>query len=187
LQHLNDELHQLENRFSLILSEGARWVKQTVWLITVLVLVIFIGIGLWVSRQIIKGITQAEQQLITSESRFRRLKESNTIGIISWRMDGMIEEANDLFLTMIGYDRSDISTGAINWRDITPVEFQHRDQQVINELLTHGRCEPFEKALIHKQGHWVPIYIGAAMLGGNQEQGIAYVMDLSERKKRSNS
>ncbi len=183
LQHLNDELHQLENRFSLILSEGARWVKQTVWLVTVLVLVIFIGIGLWVSRQIIKGITKAEQQLIISESRFRRLKESNTIGIISWRTDGVIEEANDLFLTMIGYDRSDISTGVINWRDITPVEFQHRDQQVINELLTHGRCEPFEKVLIHKQGHWVPIYIGAAMLGGNQEQGIAYVMDLSERKK----
>ena len=183
LQQLNDELHQLENRFSLTLSEGARWVKQTVWLITVLALVIFTGIGLWVSRQIIKGITKAEQQLIISESRFRRLKESNTIGIISWRLDGIIEEANDLFLTMIGYDRSDFLTGVINWRDITPVEFQRRDQQAINELLTQGRCEPFEKALIHKQGHWVPIYIGGAMLGGNQEQGVAYVMDLSERKK----
>ncbi|MDP1774810.1 MAG: sensor domain-containing diguanylate cyclase [Methylobacter sp.] len=183
LQHINDELHQLENRFSLTLGEGARWVKQTTWRVTVLALVIFIGIGLWVSRQIIKGITKAEQQLIISESRFRRLKESNTIGIISWRIDGLIEEANDLFLIMTGYDRSDISTGVINWRDITPTEFQHRDQQAVNELLTQGRCEPFEKALIHKQGHWVPIYIGAAMLGGNQEQGIAYVMDLSERKK----
>lgn len=183
LQHLNDELYQLENRFSLILSEGARWVKQTTWHVTLLVLVIFIGIGLWVSRQIIKGITKAEQQLIISESRFRSLKESNTIGIISWRMDGMIEEANELFLSMLGYDRSDILTDVINWRDITPVEFHHRDQQAINELLTHGRCEPFEKALIHKHGYWVPVYIGAAMLVGNQEQGIAYVMDLSERKK----
>ncbi|MDP1663932.1 MAG: sensor domain-containing diguanylate cyclase [Methylobacter sp.] len=169
--------------FSLVLSEGARWVKQTTWRVTVLVLISFTGIGLWVSRQIIKGITKSEQELIISESRFRRLKESNTIGIISWRMDGMIEEANDLFLTMIGYNRSDFSTGVVNWRDITPIEFQQRDQQAINELLTQGRCEPFEKALIHKQGHWVPIYIGAAMLVGNQEQGIAYVMDLSERKK----
>lgn len=31
LQRLNNELLQLENRFSLVLSEGARWVKQTVW------------------------------------------------------------------------------------------------------------------------------------------------------------
>ena len=183
LRHLNDELHQLENRFSLILSEGARWVKQTTWRLTMLVLVIFIGIGLLVSRQIIRGIAKAEQELMISESRFRSLKESNTIGIISWRMNGMIEEANDLFLIMLGYDRSDISTGVINWRDITPFEFQHRDQQAIDELLTQGRCEPFEKALIHKQGHWVPILVGAATLVGNQEQGIAYVMDLSERKK----
>ncbi|HEY8159267.1 MAG TPA: sensor domain-containing diguanylate cyclase [Methylobacter sp.] len=183
LQQINDQLHELENRFSLILSAGARWVKQATWLVTVLVLIVFIGIGLLVSRQIIKGITKAEQQLLISESRFRRLKESNTIGIISWRTDGMIEEANDLFLTMTGYDRSDVLTSALNWRDITPVEFQQRDQQAIRELLIHGRCEPFEKVLIHKQGHWVPIYIGAAMLAGNQEQGIAYVMDLSERKK----
>ncbi|TAN68913.1 MAG: diguanylate cyclase [Methylobacter sp.] len=183
LQQLNNELYQLENRFSLVLSAGARWVKQTAWRVTVLALVIFTGIGLWVSRQIIKGITKAEHELIISESRFRRLKESNTIGIISWRMDGVIEEANELFLTMIGYDRSDFLAGAINWREITPVELRHRDQQAINELLAQGRCEPFEKALIHKQGHWVPIYIGAAMLNGNQEQGIAYVMDLSERKK----
>ncbi|HEY8219176.1 MAG TPA: sensor domain-containing diguanylate cyclase [Methylobacter sp.] len=183
LQRLNDQFHELENRFSLILSAGARWVKQVTWLVTVLVLVVFISIGLLVSRQIIKGITKAEQQLLISESRFRRLKESNTIGIISWRTDGMIEEANDLFLTMIGYDRSDFLASTLNWYDITPVEFQQRDQQTLRELLIHGRCEPFEKALIHKQGHWVPIYIGAAMLLGNQEQGIAYVMDLSERKK----
>jgi diguanylate cyclase (GGDEF)-like protein/PAS domain S-box-containing protein len=183
LQQLNGQLHELENRFSLILSAGARWVKQATWLATVLVLIIFIGIALLVSRQIIKGITKAEQRLLISESRFRRLKESNTIGIISWRTDGVIEEANDLFLTMTGYDRSDVLTGALNWRDITPVEFQQRDQQAIRELLIHGRCEPFEKVLIHKQGHWVPIYIGSAMLAGNQEQGIAYVMDLSERKK----
>ncbi len=183
LQHLNGELYQLEIRFSLILGEGARWVKRTTWRITVLALVLFIGIGLWVSRQIIKSITKAEQELIISESRFRRLKESNTIGIISWRIDGTIEEANDLFLTMLGYNRPDFLAGVVNWRDITPVEFQPRDQQAIDELLAHGRCEPYEKALIHKQGHSIPIYIGAAMLEGSQEQGIAYVMDLSERKK----
>lgn len=183
LRHLNSDLYQMEIRFSLILGEGARWVKQTTWRITVLALVLFIGIGLWVSRQIINSITKAERELIISESRFRRLKESNTIGIISWRIDGTIEEANDLFLTMLGYNRSDFLAGVVNWRDITPVEFQSKDQQAIDELLTHGRCEPYEKALIHKQGHSVPVYIGAAMQEGSREQGIAYVMDLSERKK----
>lgn len=88
LQRLNNELLQLENRFSLVLSEGARWVKQTVWRIAVLALIVFIGLGLLVSRQIIKSITASERELTISESRFRSLKKSNTIGIISWRMDG---------------------------------------------------------------------------------------------------
>jgi len=183
LQRLNDELLQLENQFSLILGEGARWVKQITWRLTLLILVLFVGIGLLISRQVIKGISAAERQLLISELRFRRLKESNTIGIICWHMDGTIDDANDLFLNMLGYEQSDLANNAINWREITPPEFRSRDQQIVDELLVHGRCDPFEKALIHKQGHWVPILVGAAMLSDDQERGIAYVMDLSERKK----
>lgn len=183
LSLLNDELQQLENRFSSVLSEGARWVKQMTRRVSVLALFVFIGIGLWVSRQIIKRIDLSEQQLVISESRFRSLKESNTIGIISWLLDGRIDEANDLFLTMTGYDRSEIVSGTINWRDITPYVFQNKQQEVIDELMAHGRCEPFETCLIHKKGHWVPVLVGAAMLNGDREQGIAFVMDLSERKK----
>lgn len=183
VHHLNDELHHLENRFSAVLGEGARWVKQITWQLTALTLILSTGIALLVSRQIVNGIVKSEQQLLASESRFRRLKESNTIGIISWRMDGTVEEANDLFLAMLGYDRSHLSSGEINWRALTPAEYLHRDQQAIDELLTHGRCEPFEKALIHKQGHIVPILVGAAVISRDAEHGIAYVMDLSERKK----
>ncbi|WP_341328718.1 diguanylate cyclase [Methylotuvimicrobium sp. KM2] len=183
MQQLNNELHELETLFSLKLSEGARWVKITALQISLLLLVIFVGIGLLVSRQIITSIEKSEKRLALSESRFRSLKESDTIGIISWRLDGMVEEANDLFLNMLGLAQADIEEGAVNWRDITPTEFHAQDQQAIDELVVQGRCEPYEKALIHKQGYWVPVYIGAALLSGSREQGIAYVMDLSERKK----
>lgn len=180
---INDELHDLEYQFSLQLSEGARWVKLTTWRISVLILVVSVGIGLLISRQIIKTIETSEQRLALSESRFRSLKESNTIGIISWCLNGMIDEANDLFLNMLGFEQADIANATLNWRDITPVEFHDNDQKAIDELLIHGRCEPYEKVLLHKHGYRVPVYIGAALLSGNREQGVAYVMDLSERKK----
>ena len=183
LRYLNDELLQLENQFSITLGEGARWVKQITWQLTLVILLLCIGMGGLVTRQIIKGISTAERQLRISELRFRRLKESNTIGIISWHMDGAVDEANDIFLKMLGYERSDLDNHVINWRDITPLELRQRDQQAMDELLAYGRCEPFEKALIHKQGHLVPILVGAALLNDDQEMGIAYVMDLSERKK----
>ena len=183
LEHLDNELLKLENRFSFTLGEGARWVKNATWLMSITMLIGFVGIGIIVSLQIIKRITRAENELIASESRFRSLKDSNTLGIVSWDINGLIHEANDIFLDMLGYQADDLSAGVINWREITPKEFLVRDRRAIQELVENGHCEPFEKALLHKHGHSIPVYVGASLLDGDAEQGIAFVMDLSERKK----
>lgn len=183
LYTLDRELAALENRFSAVLGEGARWVKQTVWIVSFGILVLLVSIGIYVSRQIIKGINRAQRELMISESRFRSLYESNTIGIFAWWMDGSIKHANDYFLQMLGYTRSEVKEGKISWRELTPPSIRSRDEQAINELNLYGKCEPFEKVLIHKQGHTVPVYLGASFIQGDTQQGIAYIMDLSERKK----
>jgi PAS domain S-box-containing protein len=179
---LNNELFALENQFSSILSEGARWVRTTTTLVSVALLALFLAIGIYISRQIILGIAKTERELVVSQSRFRSLRDSNTIGIVSWWMDGRVDEANDFILEMLGLSRSDIEGGLVNWRDITPTEHWPRTQQAIEELIAYGRCEPFEKAFIHKDGHQVPVYLGASMLEGEPQHGIAYIVDLSERK-----
>jgi diguanylate cyclase (GGDEF)-like protein/PAS domain S-box-containing protein len=180
---LDRELAVLENRFSAVLGEGARWVKQTVWVASFGILILLVSIGIYVSRQIIKGINRAQRELMISESRFRSLYESNTIGIFAWGMDGSIKHANDYFLQMLGYTRTEVKEGKISWRELTPPSMRDRDEQAINELNLYGNCKPFEKALIHKQGHAVPVYLGASLIQGDTQQGIAYIMDLSERKK----
>jgi diguanylate cyclase (GGDEF)-like protein/PAS domain S-box-containing protein len=183
LQELDVGLQALENRFSMVLGEGARWVKKTTWLVSMALLVLFVGIAVFVSRQIIRSITRSERELLISESRFRSLKESNTIGIVSWRTDGLIDEANESFLDMLGYTESDIENGKLNWMELTPAQQQSKDLQAIEELLAHGRCLPFEKSFVHKQGHLVPVYVGASMLSDERHSSIAFVVDLSERKK----
>lgn len=183
LQQLNEKLLELENRFSTVLGEGARWVKQTIWLASVVILLLFVSIGIYLSRQIIVSITRGEQALLASESRFRSLRDSDTIGIISWRMNGLIDEANAFFLNMLGYTKSDLKAGMIDWKNMTPKEWQASDGQAVEELLEYGRCQPFEKEMMHKDGHLVPVFVGASLLEGDSGHGIAYVMDLSERKK----
>lgn len=183
LQKLDAELLNLENSFSIVLGEGARWVKRTVLFSSVALLLLFIGIGLYVSRQIVRNISRSENALLASESRFRSLKQSDTIGIISWRMDGRIDEANTHFLGMLGYTEADLDAGKIDWRNMTPNEWHASDSKAIEELMLYGRCTPFEKALLHKEGYPVPIYVGASLLEGDTEHGIAYVMNLSERKQ----
>src|SRR5436190_18547267 len=48
-----------------------------------------------------------EEALRSSEERFRRVIESNIIGVIVVE-SGFVTEANDVFLTMLGYTRSDL-------------------------------------------------------------------------------
>lgn len=183
LTTLNIELLALENRFSNVLGEGARWVKQASLLAGLALLLLFVGVAMTISRQLIAVIARTEQELKISEARFRSLKESNTIGILSWRMDGTVEEANQSFLDMLGYNAADFRSGQLNWRKLTPESFLARDEQAISELLATGSCTPFEKAFLHKDGHPVPVYIGASVLNGDANRGIAYIMDLTERKQ----
>jgi PAS domain S-box-containing protein len=117
------------------------------------------------------------------EARIRRLVEANIIGIILWSMDGRITEANDAFLAIIGYDREEVLSGRIRWNDITPREWDEVDARVLAELRATGRCDPFEKEYIRKDGSRVPVLVGVATFSGAPEAGVAFVLDLTERKQ----
>lgn len=66
--------------------------------------------------------TQAAQALQESETRFRRLVESNIIGIIITGPHQILE-ANDVFLDMLGYTREELEAGLLQWSTLTPPEY----------------------------------------------------------------
>lgn len=183
LQQLSGRLAVMENTFSVVLGDGARWVKQTFWMASLAVLALSTGIGLLVSRQVIIGIGRNEQELKISEARFRSLRDSDTIGIASWSIDGRFTDANGMLLDMLGYSREELEDGAIDWMMMTPPEGLVRDQQALTELATQGYCEPYEKVLLRKDGTPLHVYVGAAMIAGERKNGIAYFLDISKRKK----
>ena len=57
------------------------------------------------------------------EARIRRLVDSNIIGILFWDAHGNISYANDAFLSMTGYTRQELVSGAVSWKDMTPAEY----------------------------------------------------------------
>ena len=92
---------------------------------------------------------QAESELRTSEARFRRLYESNIIGVGFSDLDGTISNANDAFLQMIGYGPQDLPICAT---DLTPNEFRDLDDRAIESLRTIGSVTPYEKMYTCKDG-----------------------------------
>jgi PAS domain S-box-containing protein len=121
------------------------------------------------------------RDLAEREAKIRRLVDANIIGIFTWDIDGRILEANDAFLQMVGYDREDIAQGRMRWNDMTPPDW--RRTQWWQEETRTGLREPFEKEYFRKDGSRVPVLIGEATFEGTGNQGVAWVLDLSERKR----
>lgn len=182
LEKLNWQLADLEYEFSLVLSQGARWVKKTLMLVGLGLLVSMLIAVLIITRRIITGIEKTEKDLLVSERRFRSLYQSNMLGILDWHGDGRVLDANQAFLSMLGYQDEDIKNGRLDWRKLTPADGQARDEQALIEIAATGFCTPFEKEFFHQNGHRVPVYLGAALLDGEQEKGICFAIDQTERK-----
>ena len=125
---------------------------------------------------------RAERALRESEAKIRRLVDANIIGIFIWDLDGRIIEANDAFLRMVGYDREDLAAGRMRWTELTPPEWRDSDERRLAELKLTGSLQPFEKEYFGKEGVRVPVLIGAATFEEGGNQGVAFVLDLTERK-----
>ncbi|HEY9299673.1 MAG TPA: MASE1 domain-containing protein, partial [Phormidium sp.] len=76
-----------------------------------------------VTRNITK-LKQTEAALRHSESRLRRLVDSNLIGVLFANFKGEIIDANQAFLQIVGYSSEDLRSGKMNWAGMTPPEYQ---------------------------------------------------------------
>lgn len=139
--------------------------------------------GIAISFSDISDRKRNEQALRESEARFRGVVESNLVGILFWEANGCITDGNHLALELLGYSRSEIQTGQITWQQITPTEYQDLDEQMRSQTLKTGACTPFEKAYIRKEGQQIPILTGYALLSGYSDRGLAYLLDITERKQ----
>jgi PAS domain S-box-containing protein len=131
----------------------------------------------------ITEIKQIEAQLRQSEAKFRRVVDSNIIGIAFWHTDGNIVEANDAFLNTVKYSQEDLKLGKLSWKKMTPHEYSNFDQEILVELAATSRGTPYEKEYICSDGSRVPVLLGAAFLEGSQEVGVSFVLDLTARKQ----
>ena len=125
---------------------------------------------------------QTSEALRASESRFRRLVDSGILGIVLSDMTGNITEANDAFLSIVGYSREDLMAGRVSGATLNPPERETTDAAARIQLRERGVAHPWEKELVRKDGKRVPIMNGVVMLDESTDESMAFVLDLTERK-----
>jgi PAS domain S-box-containing protein len=131
----------------------------------------------------LRSLAQLRKELEQREAKIKRLVDANIIGIVIWNEEGQVLDANDAFLRMVGYAHEDLASGRVRWTDMTPPEWRDGDAQVEAALKSTGRIQPFEKEYFRKDGSRVPVLMGVARFEESSNQGIAFVLDLTERKR----
>ena len=134
------------------------------------------------AERIAHELWASEVALRQSESRFRRLAESNLIGVVFCDIHGRITRANLEFFRLIGHDRDDVLGGRVRLDTVTAPEYRAADAVAQAKLRTVGVAEPYEKELVRHDGQRVPVLIGMAMLEGSSTDCVAFCIDLTPSK-----
>ena len=123
------------------------------------------------------------RELEDREAKIRRLVDANILGITTWNVDGAILASNEAFLRMVQYDHDDVTAGHVRWWDMTPADWRERAERALAEVIQTGTVQPFESEFIRKDGSRVPVQIGATLFQAGGNEGVAFVLDLSEQKR----
>jgi PAS domain S-box-containing protein len=126
------------------------------------------------------GERTAEVQ--SSQSKLKRLVDSSLIGVLVSEGD-RITDANDAFLSMVGYSHEDLRQGKLLWSKLTPPEYDAADAAAATVARSSGGCPPYEKEYVHKDDTRVPVLVGPVLLDDARREWVAFALDLTERHR----
>jgi PAS domain S-box-containing protein len=131
---------------------------------------------------VVTGRKRAEEALRESHERLKRVLEVETVGVMFWDLNsGCMYDANDAFLNLMGYSRSEVEARELTWQKLTPPEYMDASRAEVQKFLATGRVGPYEKEYLHKDGTRQWFVFAGSSLGNNT--CVEFCVDISARKK----
>lgn len=110
----------------------------------------------------------------------RHILESDLIGLCVSKIDGLVIDANNCYLKILGVSREQMLAGKVNWKDYTDSMHMDRSMDAAKELAERGYTHAFEKDYINARGERVSVLVRASRLDATTH--MAFVLDLSQSK-----
>jgi two-component system, chemotaxis family, CheB/CheR fusion protein len=122
-----------------------------------------------------------QQSLRESESRLRKVLETDAVGVLFFDDQGTLTGANDAFLKMTGYSRRQVEARELSWRSMTPPEWVAASEAQMENLDQTGRVGPYEKEYLRQDGsrRWM-LFAGRRI---EKDLIAEYCIDISDRKR----
>ena len=111
--------------------------------------------------------------------KLKRVIDADLIGVVRGRLSGSIVDANDTFLSMLGYTRQDLAAGVLDLGMIAP------SGSLPTELAQRGPTSVYELVCRRKDGTTVPALVGVACLDecdDSNDEVVGFVLDLTAQK-----
>jgi diguanylate cyclase (GGDEF)-like protein/PAS domain S-box-containing protein len=162
----------------------ARWQQHRKLMI--LLSDLWIGIvvlGMLILFRTLSNWQRAMNALTTSEGKLRGLFSLSPVGIVRNTLDGRIVESNESFRAITGYGPDELQT--LHSGAMTPGNSKAEKSRQIESLRSTGRCGPYEKEFVRKDGSLVPLSLRSMLV--TEQDGSqciwSLVEDITERKK----
>lgn len=129
-------------------------------------------------------LRHAQQALLQSENRYRRLTNRMAAIVFELDPDGTILVANEAFLPVTGYTPKEIE--GKNWENIFFPEGQRYQVNELYEMFKTGDVSDYELTLAHKNGTPAVIELNSAnrfAKDGTLEKIVGFGINISKRKQ----
>ena len=121
-----------------------------------------------------------DERIRISEERLRRAAAVDNVGVMFFRMDGTVTDANDAFLRMTGTSRALLQEGRLRRDDLGGSDSPEA-LHAAHEFETLGRTVPFEREHVQPDGGCSWALCAATRI--SPDEGVEFAVDLTLMKE----
>ncbi len=130
-------------------------------------------------------LKELETCLFTSETKYRRLYETNRDGIVQTDRTGCIVECNKAYADMLGYSKEELLE--LTYQQLTPEKWRQMENEIVNQSWEKSDYSPvYEKEFVRKDGTVFPASVRVLVVSDEKGKPLemwSVVRDITRRKQ----